>query len=355
MPEKSTEQSGRRRLLSIRGLLYAALLVVPGTLLADLLGAGGVALFALSVLALIPLAWLIGEATEQVGEYTGPSIAALLNASFGNAPELIVALLAVHRGLFDVVRGSLAGSVISNLLLVLGFSVLVGGRGHVTRRAVYPPLGMVGLAGLLFGVPWIAGDATAYQRLTVPGIAVAGFLLAVYCVATVRSTLAERKQNKGADPAGARAWSLRRALITLALATVATVAMSQILTGSIEQFARSAGLSDLFVSAVIVAIAGNAAEHGGAIVIAAHGSIRLALEIAFQSASQVAVGVIPAVVLLSLAIRPLPLFFHWTEYLGLAIAVAVPALFLLRGRSFRWHGIGLLITYAAVATVFFSA
>lgn len=351
---RAAEQTGGRKLVSVQRLLFASLLVVPGTLVADVLGAGDVALFVLSVLALVPLAWVIGEATEQVGEYTGPTIAALLNASFGNAPEVIVALLAVQRGLFDVVRGSLAGSVIGNLLLVLGFSLLIGGRGNITRRVVYPPLAMVALAGLLFAVPGLAGHAAAYQRLTVTGIAVAAFLLTVYSVVTVRSMLVERRRYRETSEGGEHEWTLTRALVTLALATAATIAMSEVLTGSIEQFARSAGMSNLFVSAVIVAIAGNAAEHGGAIVIAARGSIRLASEIAFQSASQVAVGVIPAVVLLSLAIRPLPLFFHWTEYLGFAIAVAVPALFLLRGRSVRWHGLGLLITYAAIATVFFS-
>ena len=343
------------RHLRLQRLLYASLILVPATVVADVLGASDVPLFVLSVLALIPLAWLIGEATEQVGEYTGPAVAGLLNASFGNAPELIIALLAVHRGLFDVVRGSLTGSVISNLLLVLGFSLLVGGRGRIARKSVYVPLGMVALAALLFGVPGLASDSMAHERLTAVGIVVAVFLLTVYFVVTARSMVAERRRHRESGSTGDPDWSLRRALVTLALATGATVAMSEVLTASIEEFAHASGMSDLFVAAVIVAIAGNAAEHGGAVVIAARGGIRLASEIAFQSASQVAVGVIPAVVLLSLFIRPLPLFFSWTEYLGLAIAVAVPALLLMDGRSARWNGAGLLTTYAVLVVVFFVA
>jgi Ca2+:H+ antiporter len=338
-----------------RVLLWASLILVPAALAAALLDMSDVTVFVVSVLALIPLAWVIGEATEQVGEYTGPAIAGLLNASFGNAPELMIALFAVANGLFDVVRGSLSGSVISNLLLVLGFSLFVGGRGHIARRSAYGALGMVALAGLLFTLPTMAHGWSAHEQLTAIGVGVAAVLLAIYVVVTVRSVVLEsRRHRENGGGSGGADWSLPRALVTLGLATLATVAVTEVLVDSIEAFSRASGLSELFVSAVIVAIAGNAAEHGGAVVIAARGGVRLASEIALQSASQVAVGVIPAVVLLSLAIRPMPLFFNWVEYLGLAVAILVPASLLVRGRSARWRGTSMVAAYAAVVFAFYA-
>ncbi|WP_028927409.1 calcium:proton antiporter [Pseudonocardia acaciae] len=345
------------RRVSGRHLMWASLVIVPASLAAAALGMGDVAVFLLSVLALIPLAWVIGEATEQVGEYTGPAIAGLLNASFGNAPELIIALFAVDSGLFEVVRGSLSGSVISNLLLVLGFALFVGGRGRVSRRTVFGALGMVALAGVLFVLPVVADGPLARDELTGVGIAVAAVLLTIYLVVTAWSVVKEgrrqRDRQRDSGEAGEADWSLPRALVALGVATLATLAVSHVLVDSIEEFTRASGLSELFVSAVIVAIAGNAAEHGGAVVIAARGGVRLASEIALQSASQVAVGVIPAVMLLSLFFRPMPLAFSWVEYLGLAVAVLVPALLLVRGRTARWHGPALLGAYGAVVVAFY--
>src|SRR3954447_2608993 len=129
-----------------RRLLWASLVLVPVTLLADILGAGHTALFVLAAGALIPLAWLIGESTEHAAEHTGPGIGGFLNASFGNAPEIIIALLAIGSGLPNVVRGSLAGSVVSNLLLVLGLSLLVAGEGQLDRRSLLVQTGTVLLA-----------------------------------------------------------------------------------------------------------------------------------------------------------------------------------------------------------------
>jgi Ca2+:H+ antiporter len=345
-----------RNALSVRRLLWVSLVLIPVDLLAHILGMRGVPLFVLSVVVLLPLAWLIGEATEQTGEYTGPAIAGLLNASFGNAPELLIALFAVSHGLFDVVRGSLSGSVISNLLLVLGSALLIGGKGQIGRRTTYSALGMVAMATVLFVLPSIArtgiGDKAALYAVGVP---VAVVLAAVYLVVIVRSVRREHREHRENGKPGNPDWSLPRSLVTLALATLATAAVAELLIGSIQEFARAAGLSQMFVAAVIVAIAGNAAEHGGAVMIASRGGIRLASEIALQSASQVAVGLIPAVALLSLAIRPFPLAFSAVEFLGLGIAVAVPAVLLARGRSARWHGPVLLAAYAVIIAAFYVA
>ncbi|HET9253683.1 MAG TPA: hypothetical protein VFO16_00595 [Pseudonocardiaceae bacterium] len=332
-----------------------SLVLIPVDLLAYILGMRGVPLFVLSVVALVPLAWLIGEATEQTGEFTGPAIAGLLNASFGNAPELLIALFAVSRGLFDVVRGSLSGSVISDLLLVLGSALLLGGKGRIGRRTTYSALGMVAMATVLFVLPSIARTVIGDEAALLVGVPVAVVLAAVYLVVIVRSVRREHRDHRENGEPGDPDWSLPRSLVTLALATLATAVVAELLIGSIEEFARAAGLSNMFVAAVIVAIAGNAAEHGGAVMIASRGGIRLASEIALQSASQVAVGLIPAVALLSLAIRPFPLAFSAVEFLCLGIAVAVPAVLLARGRSARWHGPVLLGAYAVIIVAFYVA
>lgn len=345
----------RQHVLRPRTLLWVSLVLVPVAVIARLVGMSDVAVFLLAVLALIPLAWVIGEATEQIGEYTGPAIAGLLNATFGNAPELIISLFAVNGGLYEVVRASLVGSVIGNLLLVLGCSLIAGGRGRIGRGSAYGALGMVALATVLYAVSSaVSGpvDATT-SGTTGIAIAVAVLLFATYCALTVRSVLRERRRHREEGTEGSPEWSLRRAVVTLGLATLATVAVSQVLTGSIESFGEAAGLSDMFVAAVIVAIAGNAAEHGGAVVIAARGNVRLASEIGLQSSAQVATGLIPAVALMSLAISPLPLVFTPVELACMVAATLVPALLFVRGRVARRHGVVLCTTYAAVVATFF--
>lgn len=352
------------RFLSGRAFLWASLVLVPITLLARAAGVGDVPAFVLAVAALIPLAWVIGEATEQVGEYTGPGIAGLLNASFGNAPELIISLLAVDAGLVNVVRGSLVGSVIGNLLLVLGCSLAAGGKGHVGRRSTFASLGMVALALVCFGVATgvseeTSGGASAGSvsvgsvSVGTVTVAVAAVLLCLYIVTTVRSVMREHREHRANGESGDPKWPLPAAVVALGLATAATVGVSEVLTGTIEAFADSAGLSDIFVALVIVAIAGNAAEHGGAVVIAARGGVRLASEIGVQSAAQVAVGLIPAVVLLSLVIRPLPLVFTPLEFAGMGVATVLPAVLLARGVSSRSRGIALCVAYAVIVAAFF--
>jgi Ca2+:H+ antiporter len=344
----------RHRVLRGTNFLWASLVLVPVDIVARIAGMGHVGLFVLSVLALIPLAWIIGEATEQIGEFTGPAIAGLLNATFGNAPELIISLFAVSGGLFEVVRGSLAGSVIGNLLLVLGCSLVAGGRGRIDRRTAYNTLSMVAVSIGLFAVATAAADADSGSGVPVVSVAVAGALFGTYVFVTVRSVRQEHRKHKEEGGTGDPDWSLTRAVVTLGLATLATVAVSEVLTGSVEAFGQAAGLSDAFVAAVIVAIAGNAAEHGGAVVIAARGNVLLASEIGLQSAAQVATGLIPAVVLLSLVVNPMALVFSPVEFLGMAVATAVPALLLVRGRSSRQRGIALCITYAAVVAAFYA-
>ena len=342
-----------------RKLLWASLALAPVTVVVDFaLHAAEVALFSLAALSLVPLAWLIGEATEHAAEHTGPGVGGFLNASFGNAPELIIALFAVGDSLPDVVRGSLAGSVISNILLVLGVAILAQGgqEGELDRRSLLLQLALVGGAVLLLLIPSVAGfdgdpNRHSLAQLTIP-VSVA--LLVVYVVVT---TMNLRRHRAGHDEqAASGAWSLRVALVALIAATAATALISEILVHSLEAFAHAAHLSEFFIAAVIVALVGNAAEHGGAIVIANRGKIKLATEIAVASSAQVALFVMPAVALLSWLVTPALTFaFRPAELVAIVVAVVAVAIVLHDARARRLEG-GVLVTiYAGVAVAFLIA
>jgi Ca2+:H+ antiporter len=322
----------------------------------DVLGvAGGFVLFVLAAAALLPLAWLIGEATEQAANHTGPGVGGLLNASFGNAPELIIALVAVSEGLTEVVRASLTGSIVGNLLLVLGFTLLVGRPGTLDRTSAFASLGTVAVAALLLVVPAVAASGGDPDRhsLAVLSVPVAVALLAVRVLVNSWSLRRHRRIQAVADPAPVEGWSLRLAVGVLAAATLITAFVSETLVESIDAFAGAAHLSDFFVAAVIVAIVGNATEHGSAILLAARGQLRLAAEISLASSAQVAGLLIPAVALISWAIDPLALSFRAVELAGIAGAVLAAAVVITPGRSSRLGGALLVGAYVAVAVAFY--
>ena len=341
-----------------RRILWASLALSPVTILLHYVAhVGGTLEFVLAAASLIPLAWLIGEATEHAAHHTGAGIGGFLNATFGNAPELIIALFAVHEGLEEVVRGSLTGSVVGNLLLVLGFSLLFGGRGELDRWSSFVSIALVGFAVLMFLIPAIPSwdgnpDRESLARLSVlPSVV----LLLVYVGVTWYTLRRHRLLHISAEPEEMRAWSLTVSLVVLGVATTVTALIAEILVGSIDTFSEDVGLSDFFVAAVIVAIVGNAAEHGGAVVVAYRGRIKLAAEIALASSAQVAVFLIPAVALLSWFLNPLALSLRPVELLVLFGSVAVTAVLLRDGWSTRPKGYILVATYVAAAAAFFIA
>ena len=341
-----------------RRILFGTLALAPLTILVHYAVHPAKTLeFVLAAAALIPLAWLIGEATEHAAHHTGAGIGGFLNATFGNAPELIIALFAVAAAEFEVVRGSLSGSVVGNLLLVLGFSLLFGGRGDLDRESSFVSIGLVFLAVLLFlipAVPALDGDPNR-QSIAELSLIPAVLLLVVYVVVTYLALRRHRQLHVAEEPSEMKAWSLRTALIVLGIATVVTAQIAEILVGSIDEFATNSGLSDFFVAAVIVAIVGNAAEHGGAVVVAARGKIKLAAEIALASSAQVAVFLIPAVALLAWLIDPLALSFRPVELIALAASALFTLLLLFHGRSSRARGVALIAAYVAVAAAFLIA
>ncbi len=341
----------------LRKVLFATLALAPLTIALDSLAdLSATTEFVLAALSLVPLAWLIGEATDHAAEHTGPGIGGFLNATFGNAPELIIALIAVHEGLTEVVRGSLIGSVVGNLLLVLGFSLVAGGSGALDRFSSFFSFFLIGVAIVLFLIPAIPGWSGDPDRhsLAVLSIVPSIALLLLYVGATWFSLRRHREMHIASDDE-IEAWSLTLSLGVLGVATVATALVAEILVGSIDVFAEQVGLSEFFVAAVIVAIVGNAAEHGGAVIVAYRGKLKLAAEIALSSAAQVAVFLIPAVVLLSWLIEPLTLSFRPVEIAALTASLLLTIVVLASGRSSRVRGGVLLAGYLGVAIAFYAA
>jgi len=338
-----------------RRILWASLLIAPATVAVKYLAhPGAVTLFVLAAVALIPLAWLIGESTEHAAEHTGPGIGGFLNASFGNAPELIIALFALGDNLPQVVRGSLAGSVVSNLLLVYGFAQLAGPNdARIDRRSLLAQVALVGVAVVGFAVPVALGNSGNPDRhsLVVTSIPFAAVLLLVYLGIVGRNLREHRARERAAPSEGS--WTLLKALLWLAVATGATTWVSEILVDSLDAFGRAVGLSEFFIAIVIVAVVGNAAEHGSAVVIARNGKMELATEIPISSSAQVALFVVPLIALCSLAFaHPLSLAFRWQELVAMAGSVGLVGVMVSDGRSRRWEGALLLVAFAAAVVGF---
>ena len=342
----------------VRRILWAGLVLTPVAILGRFVfDWNETTLFILAAAALVPLAWLIGEATEHAAEHTGAGVGAFLNASFGNAPELIIALFAVAQGLPNVVRASLVGSVVSNLLLVLGIALYLGAREtrRLDRASLLGQLGLVGAATLLFLVTAVPGWSGNPERhsLAVVTAPVAAVLLLLYLGVTARGLRRHKRLHAESGAVPGSGWTLPAALGVLAAATAVTAFVSEILVHSLDAFANAVGLSEFFTAAVIVAIVGNAAEHGGAAVIAHRGNLRLATEIAVSSSAQVALLVTGAVALLSWLVKPaLPLTFRPVELAAMGGSALAVAFVLWDARTRRWEG-ALLIGLYAVAAIGF--
>jgi Ca2+:H+ antiporter len=349
--------AGSGRKIGRWALLIPLLLLGPLVVVLDRLDAAGdLTLFVLAAAALIPLSWTIGEATDNLARHTGPGIGGFLNATFGNAPELIIAIVAVADGLTDIVRASLVGSIAGNVLLVLGFTLLVGRKGAIDRLSAYTSLGLVGFATLVVlvaSVPGFDGDPDR-RSLAVLSLPLAALLLIVRVTVT-RAAL--RRQRQLFTPAAVEGvgWPLNIAVAVLGIATVATAFVTETLVGKLQAFASTAHLSEFFVAVVIVAIVGNATEHGSAVLLARRGRVKLAVEIPLASSSQIAGLLIPLVALISWGFEPLALSFRPIELVAMCAAAVLPAVVLRSGGTTRVGGAILLAGYAVLAVCFYLA
>jgi Ca2+:H+ antiporter len=344
--------------MTLRPLRLLPWLALPAAVAAGLLHAPAMLRFALAGAALIPLAGLLGEATEQLSARLGPVAAGLLNATCGNAAELIIAILALQRGLVEVVQASLSGSIIGNLLLVLGAAILAGGLRQPVQRfsalAAESQMGSLALAvfALLFPAVFFHLAASAHhEELAWPlSLAVSVVLLLVYAAALLFSLKTHRHLLGGGHETAAPRWSSRRALWTLLASGAGTAIVSEVLVGSVEEVGQALGLGPVFMGVVVVAVLGNAAEHAAAVVLAWHSKMDSAISICFASSLQVALFVTPVLVLLSLPLgHPMTLVFSAVEVIAVAAAVGLAGLVTLNGESNWLEGFQLLSLYVILA------
>ncbi|MBI4408584.1 MAG: calcium/proton exchanger [Gemmatimonadetes bacterium] len=324
--------------------------------------------FVVSSLAVVPLAALMGRATEQLAEQLGEGPGGLLNATFGNAAELIIAILALRAGLYDLVKASITGSIIGNILLVFGAGALYGGLKYRSQRfnATAASLGatmlVVSAIGLL--VPAVfhrlagAGGAPVEQGLSTE---IAVVLLVTYALSLLFTLKTHKHLYVGdAGPhalelAGAAVGSTGRALLLLLGASVGVALMSELLVGAVDEAAEAAGMSEVFVGVILVALIGNAAEHSTAILMAGKNKMDAAINIAVGSSIQIALFVAPALVLLSYFVgpRPMDLIFTTFEVAAVTLAVMIMAFIALDGESHWMEGVQLLAVYLILGIAFF--
>jgi len=324
-------------------------------------------IFVASAIAIVPLASWMGHATEHLAEHTGEGLGGLLNATFGNAAELIIALAALHDGLLAVVKASLTGSILGNLLLVLGAAFLAGGLRQDIQQFNATAARMQTTMLLLAAVALILpagfhhlGGVGALRDENQLSFWLALVLLVTYGLGLLFTLRTHRPLFSGGRDEARTAsphesWSVRRSVLVLAAATAGVAVMSELLVGSVEHAAHALGMTDLFVGVVVVAIIGNAAEHSTAVIMARHDRMDLAVSIAVGSSIQVALFVAPVLVLVSYALAPHPmdLVFSPVEVLAVLVAVIVCGQVASDGESHWLEGAQLLAVYLMLVLLFF--
>ncbi len=349
---------------------------IPVAIALQLANAAPSLIFAASAVGIVPTAALMGEATEQLSARAGPGIGGLVNVTFGNAPELIIAIFALADGLQEVVKASIVGSVVGNALLVLGAAMLAGGwrrpRQTFDRTVAQAQSGMLLVTVVALMLPAVL-QLSRHGRLPQVGeirhrfgadlnhvsLAVALVLIATYLAGLVFSLRTHRDLFNPAQRAddAASAWSLRKSVCILALAGATVALMSDLLVGSIEQASRDIGLSQFFVGVFVVAVVGNAAEHYIAVLAATKDKMDLAVNIAVGSAAQIGLFVAPVLVLLSFLLGPVPmaLVFNGYELAALLSAALIVPILVSDGESTWFEGFQLIALYTVLGIVFYFA
>ena len=365
--------------------VYALGIFIPIAVGLELGHASPTLIFGAAALGVIPTAAVMGRATEEIAHKAGPGIGGIMNVTFGNAPELIIAFFALEKGLHEVVKASIAGSILGNVLLVMGASMLVGGllaprhgdsgvkEQRFEAQAAHAQAGMLLLAVIALIMPVVyelstggplpkAGEnrinfGSEVEHLS---LAVAIVLILIY-VAGQYFSLKTHKElfNPYAEDEETpeESWTMRKAIVALAISGVLVGLMSEILVGSIEEASHDIGLSEFFVGVIVVAIVGNAAEHWVAVLVAAKQKMDLAVNIAMGSSAQIALFVAPVLVILSFFFgpNPMPLVFNGYEIAAMIGAVLVALFVTIEGRSNWFEGIQLLGLYVILGIVFFYA
>lgn len=343
--------------------LVFLLLALPLVLAAELLGWSPLAVFILACIGIIPMAAYIGEATEALAVYTGPRIGGLLNATLGNAAELIITIVAVRAGLLELVKASITGSILGNLLLVLGFSFIVGGvkhglqtfdRRNASRNAILLILAVVAMVVPSLFSHSIGPEGSPKVEALSLGVALVMIVLYGLGLLAASSSGDTPVTPEPAPKSAAPHWPIATALLILVLATAGIVWLSEVLVGVVEPVVTGLGISEFFMGIILIPIIGNVAEHLVAVQFASRNKMSLSVEISVSSSLQIALLVAPLLVFVSLAMgHPLTLIFNIFELLALLAGVIIAALVSADGESSWLEGAALIAVYLILGLAFF--
>lgn len=347
-----------------RNPLSFLILALPLGILAQFGHWGDLWVFVFSALSVIPMADYIGQGTEELAVHTGPRLGGLLNATLGNAAELIITIFAIRAGLLELVKASITGSILGNLLFVMGMSMMLGGlrhglqafnQRHVTRNSILLILAVLALLIPSLLSTFIGNPASL--RVEAFSLGVAAVMIVLYVLALLYgfraqdAPLAHKPEEQPADPAK---WPVRTALLVLALATLGVVIASELLVGAVEPVVASLGVSEFFIGIILIPIIGNVAEHLVAVEMAVRNKMDLSVEIAIASSLQIALFVAPVLVFVSLLMGdPLQLIFNEFELVALVAGVLITALVAADGESNWLEGAELLAVYLILGLAFF--
>jgi Ca2+:H+ antiporter len=356
--------------LSKSSAIYFLLIFAPIAAALDLVHADHLLLFLVSAIALVPLAKLIGDSTEHLATHYGPTVGSLLNVTFGNAAEIIIGVVAINAGLIDLVKASITGSILGNILLIFGLSIIAGGFRYKDQSFSRENIGfqssMLFLAIIGLAVPTILASTTLsplenQNQVQLLSDALAIILLVVYILGIVFTFITHKhlftpppESADDVQESHATHWSKKKSFLLLAASMAGVVVVSEILVASVETTSKEFGFGELFVGAIIVGIVGNAAEHSSAILLARKGKIELSIGIAAGSGTQIALFVVPILVFAGIVMgQPFTLVFTLLELATIFLAAIILNLIVHDGRSNWFEGVMLTAVYIIIAIAFF--
>ena len=373
--------------VSKSSLIYLLLIFTPIAIALEFINTDHIVIFVVASVALIPLAKLIGDSTEHLSVHYGATLGSLLNVTFGNAAEIIIAIVAINAGLIDLVKASITGAILGNILLIFGLSILAGGirykeqyfsQENVGLQSSMLFLAIIGLAIPTILVNTLNADSTNtsienQSNIQLLSDILAFLLLAIYIAGIIftffthkhlfltqfhfdhkKDQKEEGRIKEEGHSSSATSWSKRKSFVFLGLSMAGVIAISEILVGSVEVTAKQFGFGELFVGAIIIGIVGNAAEHSSAIVLARKGKIELSIGIAAGSGTQIALFVVPILVIAGILMnQPFSLVFTLFELVTIFLAAIILNLISRDGKSNWFEGILLTFVYVIIAIGFF--
>lgn len=348
--------------------LNALLIFIPITFIADMMGVNQGAIFFFACFSIVPLAVIIGDATEQIALYTGPKIGGLLNATMGNVPELLIGVFAVKAGLYNLVLASMAGSIMGNILLVLGFSIFLGGMKFkfqsFNKSIARSNFTMLFFAAVSIIIPFafnyaVRGHANASERVQSLSLGLAMMMIIIYILGLIYSLVTHRNvfvkhEEHGDENEEKPKWGLGKSVIILAAATFFVAIQSETLVATVEHTVVQFGLPEVFIGIILIPILGNVAEHASAMIMAMNNKVDISIEIAVGSSMQIALFVAPILVILSLMLgNTMPYVFSMFQVVSILISIGMSLYVFQDGRTNWLEGILLIGCYTILGMAFF--